>query len=68
MERLHQLNKSSERRLGRIRVRVSVSAIMILLTSKVDNKIVGIDDFETTTKDLVEPGGKNNPNPTCHTF
>ena len=36
---------------------------MTLLTSKVANKVAGVDEPGTTTKDLIEPGGKNNPNP-----
>ena len=36
---------------------------MTLLTSKVANKIGGLDEPGTTTRDLIESGGKNNPNP-----
>ena len=40
---------SSERRLGRIRVRIGVDAVITLLTSKIADRVAGIDESGTTS-------------------
>ena len=57
-----ELDKAGEH-LASALAKIGVDAVMTLLTKKVADKVAGVDEPGTTTKDLIEPGGKNNPNP-----
>ena len=57
----NELDKAGQHLASAV-AKIGVDAVMTLLTSKVAKKIAGIDETDAT-RDLIEPGGKNNPNP-----